>query len=130
VTADSMSEAGKHLRAHRLRRLAQVHTHPSDWTGHSDWDDSMAYSQQPGAISVVLPNFGRGTPTLAAAGVYIRTGAEWHRVPPHEVPQYLRAVPSSLDFRHIGDDNDRSSIKSARRRPWWTFPTIFKHKTG
>src|SRR5579862_8544145 len=49
VPAEAMSAAGKHLRAHRLRRLAQVHTHPGDWTGHSPYDDERAYSQRPGA---------------------------------------------------------------------------------
>ena len=71
VSAEAMSEAGKHLRQYRLRRLAQVHTHPTEWTGHSPWDDELAYSQMPGAISIVLPQFGRSRPSLQDAGCHL-----------------------------------------------------------
>src|ERR1041385_7960663 len=52
VSPDAMSEAGKHLRKHGLVRLAQVHTHPGSWVGHSPEDDRRAYSQELGAVSI------------------------------------------------------------------------------
>src|SRR5438105_998999 len=53
VSPSAMSQAGKHFRAFRLVRLAQVHTHPEAWTGHSPHDDQRAYSQLEGALSIV-----------------------------------------------------------------------------
>jgi hypothetical protein len=117
VEPKAMNEAGKHLRAHRLRRLAQVHTHPTEWTGHSPWDNEWAYSQLPGAISIVLPHFGRTRPRLEQAGVHLRSSAGWRQLTLNEVPQYLRLVPGVLDFRRT---NEPARIKSARRRPWWS----------
>ena len=40
-----------------MRRLAQIHTHPFGWVGHSDYDDEKAFSQREGAISIVVPHF-------------------------------------------------------------------------
>jgi hypothetical protein len=99
VPAEAMSAAGKHLRAHRMRRLAQVHTHPGDWTGHSPYDDKRAYSQRPGAISIVLPSYARNRPTLAEAGVHVRGEDLWRELEPREVDSFVRAVPSVIDLR-------------------------------
>src|SRR6266850_1748286 len=38
VGADTTAEMGRWLRAHELRGLVQVHTHPEKWTGHSPTD--------------------------------------------------------------------------------------------
>jgi hypothetical protein len=69
VSPDAMSQAGKHLRRFQMKRLLQVHTHPSDWVGHSAWDDAKAYSQMAGALSVVLPSHARARPKLEQSGV-------------------------------------------------------------
>jgi hypothetical protein len=123
VLPDAMSAAGKHLRSFRLRRLAQVHTHPSDWTGHSAWDDEWAYSQVPGAISIVLPNFGRERPGLNLAGVHLRTEEGWRQLSPEELPQYVRLVPGILDFRI---PHETARIEPARRRSWWSALAFWK----
>lgn len=99
VSAEAMSEAGQHLRAHGLRRLAQVHTHGGRWVDHSYEDDRRAYSQQDGAVSIVLPHHGKHLPTVADAGVHLREPDGWRRLEPCEVPDYLRVVPGFLDFR-------------------------------
>jgi len=120
VPPDSMSQAGKHLRGFRLRRLAQVHTHPGEWTGHSRWDDEWACSQLPGAISIVLPSFARKRPALADAGVHLHNEAGWRQLSPEEAANELRIVPSLLDFRpKFRHEHERERIEPARRRPWW-----------
>lgn len=127
VTPDAMSQAGKHLRQHHLRRLAQIHTHPTDWTGHSSWDDARAYSQMPGAISVVLPNFGRSRPALEEAGVHLRTETGWQPVQPDKVAQYVRIVPSFFDFRvHPRSEHERQRVESPRRRSWWDIVAFWR----
>jgi hypothetical protein len=117
VPPEAMSEAGKHLRAHKLRRLAQIHTHPTEWTGHSAWDDEWAYSQLPGAISIVLPKFGRGPLSFPDAGVHVRSQVGWKQLSPREVEQQLRVIPHVHDFR---SKDEPARIEQARRRSWWS----------
>ncbi len=99
ISADAMSEAGGHLRAHRLRRLAQVHTHGRRGVDHSHDDDRRAYSQKDGAVSIVLPYHAKRKPEIADAGVHVREPAGWRRLEPSAVADYLRVVPGFLDFR-------------------------------
>lgn len=99
ISADAMSQAGEHLRAHRLRRLAQVHTHGDRGVGHSSEDDRRAYSQQDGAVSIVLPYHAKRKPTIADAGVHVREPGGWRRLEPYEISDHLRVVPGFLDFR-------------------------------
>ncbi len=124
VAPDAMSEAGKHLRALRFRRLAQVHTHPTEWTGHSPWDNEWAYSQLPGAISIVLPHFARRQPRLEQAGVHLRLDAGWRQLSPQEVSQHIRLIPGILDFRRT---NESARIQPARKRSWRSVFTFWKH---
>jgi len=52
----SMRTLMGHLRAHRLKVVAQVHTHP-DRAFHSEADDKWAVVRHRGALSLVLPRF-------------------------------------------------------------------------
>jgi hypothetical protein len=99
VTADAMSAAGKHLRAHRMRRLAQVHTHPAEWTGHSPFDDERAYSQRPGAVSIVLPHYARRRPSPSEAGIHVRAEQGWIELDAAAAQAFIRVVPSEINLR-------------------------------
>ncbi len=118
VPPEAMSEAGKHLRRFKLRRLAQVHTHPAEWVGHSAWDDEWAYSQLPGAMSIVLPHFGRTRPRLDQAGVHLRSTAGWRQLSHDDLLAHVRLVPGVLDFRRT---HEPKRIEPPRKRPWWSF---------
>ena len=96
VPADAVSEAGRHMRTERMKRVAQVHSHGNDWVGHSHTDNDRAYSQRPGAISVVVPFHGTTRPDIAECGVHLRTEAGWRCVRPDSV---IKIVPSVLDYR-------------------------------
>lgn len=99
VTAENMSRAGRHLSVHDLRRLAQIHDHPEEWTGHSRFDDEMAYSQRPGSLSIVVPHFAGCSPGLSDCGVHRRERRGWRELSPDEVREELRLVPSTIDLR-------------------------------
>lgn len=128
VSPESMSQAGQHFRALGMVRLAQVHTHPDAWTGHSQWDDSHAYSQMPGAVSIVLPHFGRRGPSLDDAGLHLRTGGGWTEIAREQAAELIRVVPSLLDFRPKRKaDHARQDLRPARKRPWWSFLAFWRN---
>lgn len=121
VSSDAMSQAGKHLRQFRLRRLAQVHTHPTSWVGHSPWDDAKAYSQMDGAVSLVLPNHARTRPRLSEAGVHVRTASGWEQLTVQNAAGVVRVTPSHLDFRiDLESLNERPRLQPPRKRSWWS----------
>jgi len=99
VTAEAMSQAGRHFRAYHLQRVAQVHTHPGDWVDHSQYDDEMAYSQHLGAVSIVMPNHARSRPALSNCGVHVREEQGWRMLAQSEISSYISLVPGLLDFR-------------------------------
>lgn len=121
VSPDAMSQAGKHLRRFQLRRLAQVHTHPGPWVGHSPWDDAKAYSQLEGAVSLVLPNHARARPRLEEAGVHLRRAGGWEQLTAQTVAEVIRVTPSYLDFRaDLEKPHEQPSFQPPRKRPWWS----------
>lgn len=96
VSAEAVSVAGRHLLTGRMIRLAQVHSHGDDWVEHSAVDDDRAYSQRPGAISIVVPFHGTTRPPVTECGVHLRTETRWRRVDPASV---ITIIPSVLDHR-------------------------------
>jgi hypothetical protein len=94
-----MDEAGEHLFEHEVRRIAQVHTHPTDWVGHSSYDDAHAYSQSVGAVSIVLPAYGKKPSTLESCGVHVKEAHRWRELSNDEKSQTVRFIPSLFDFR-------------------------------
>ena len=99
ISASEMSRAGGHLRRLHLMRLAQIHSHPATWTGHSPYDDEMAFSQRDGAISIVVPNYAGSAPGIADCGVHVRQPDGWHELNPREKSDAVQLVPSIVDLR-------------------------------
>lgn len=119
VRADAVSQAGRHLRVDRMTRVAQVHSHGSDWVGHSPTDDDRAYSQRAGAVSIVVPFHGTTRPDVVDCGVHVRTDAGWQLVTPGSV---IKVIPSVLDHRSTKWASPRNSATSGgiffRFRAW------------
>jgi hypothetical protein len=99
ISPDAMSRAGGHLRHLGMLRLAQIHSHPSAWTGHSDHDDEFAFSHRDGAISIVVPHYGSCSPGLHDCGVHVCLDGAWHEIPRNSIDDVVRMLPSILDFR-------------------------------
>ncbi len=99
VSADAMSEAGKHFRLFGMERLAQVHSHPGRGVKHSSFDDENAYSQSDGSVSIVLPEHARHRPDLMHCGIHIRESHGWRYLSTAEIERAMRIVPGCLDFR-------------------------------
>lgn len=99
VAAAEMRRSGRHLRQMGLLRLAQIHSHPGGWTGHSSYDDEMAFSQRDGAISIVVPDFAGCAPGLADCGIHVRDPRGWRELDHTEKPDLVQIVPSLVDLR-------------------------------
>lgn len=56
---------------HQIKVLADVHTHPGEWTEQSYSDQSNPIISQPGHVAIILPSFAsRKWPSLTGAGIY------------------------------------------------------------
>lgn len=89
------------MRQQKLTNLAQIHTHPIDYcVDHSPYDDAHAYSTQPGALSLVFPDYGLMTSfDLKGVGVHERIGTGWARLNRSEVLSRIRLIDDFADFR-------------------------------
>lgn len=97
ISSAAMSEAGQHLSDYV--RIAQVHTHPGDWVGHSEHDDDFAYSRHEGAISIVIPNYGTGRTGFASSAVHVFRAGNWDELRSDEKADFITLIPSKFDFR-------------------------------
>lgn len=79
--------------------LGQAHSHPSSMVGHSTTDDRDTFAQFPGAISVVVPHFGRRGMQLDECGVHRQLNGRYRRLRGDAIRRHLRVLPSLADFR-------------------------------
>lgn len=74
----------RQLRDEQRSVRVQVHTHPSE-AFHSHTDDAFPMIQTRGFLSLVIPHFGLGEPTLAGVALYeLEDGGRWHELDPLE----------------------------------------------
>ncbi|HXA42241.1 MAG TPA: hypothetical protein VNV65_04910 [Candidatus Solibacter sp.] len=121
VSAEAISEAGRHLREHGLTRLVQVHTHGGAGRVHSGRDDEMAYSRRPGALSVVLPHHASRRPAPLEGTVHLRREAEWSVLDVDVAAEHLRIVPAHLSFARKSWNEfqtDMPATSAAVSTPW------------
>lgn len=122
ISVEAMSEAGAHLRKRSMTRLAQVHTHGGSGCRHSGRDDVLAYSQRPGALSIVLPYHAIRRPRLTDGVVHIRAAESWIPLKAAEVPAWVQEVPLHFTFwRNTWDSSptgisDRSAGRFSGRQ--------------
>jgi hypothetical protein len=96
ISTEAMSQAGQHLDL--LTRIAQIHTHPGPWIGHSEIDDALAYSHHDGAVSIVLPEYGKSVASLSQAAIHMCENGKWRELKGAE-REAVRILPSKFDFR-------------------------------
>jgi hypothetical protein len=77
--------------------LGQAHSHPGGHVDHSLVDDHETFARFDGAISVVVPWFGRYGFALDQCGVHRHIDGRFQRV--HAVAEHLRLLPSIKDLR-------------------------------
>lgn len=88
------------MRKQGLIAVAQVHTHPAAWVGHSRYDDERAYSTRDASLSLVWPHYGHAVGhDLEGIGVHERRNGRWEQLRDEEVGQRVRVVDSLADHR-------------------------------
>lgn len=107
IPADGVRAMGRALRAAGLVNVAQLHTHPDEWVGHSTWDDTHAFSLRDGALSIVWPQYGHTLPPRPAWGVHECQGHVWRELTGDEAAARIRVVPAVLDLRAAHPDDER-----------------------
>lgn len=95
----SMAKLARELVRSNTVVLAQAHTHPADWVGHSEYDDTHAYSTRDGALSLVWPNYGRGSPPLECVGIHELREGKWEPLSPPQRHTRIHVVEDTFDYR-------------------------------
>ena len=80
-----------------LVHLGQAHSHPGWQVSHSSIDDVDTFARRDGALSVVLPWFGRYGFHLGQCGVHRHIDGRFRHV--RDVNEHVRIVPGFADLR-------------------------------
>lgn len=88
------------LARHELSLVAQVHSHPGDWVGHSDGDDAGALVRFQGFWSLVVPQYARaGMLPLQSVGIHLFEDGAFRRLGWEAVAARVRVLPAMVDLR-------------------------------
>lgn len=107
---------------HGMHYLLQIHTHPpGSSTHHSHRDDAGAFSDEPGFVSIVIPDFAERGLDLAdpAATIHERTRVTanntrgWRVWSREEVLDRIRVVPLEKDYQSKQPESRRVAGWSA-----------------
>jgi hypothetical protein len=80
-----LTELFLELGAQGSRVVAQLHTHPGGWVGHSGIDDGFAVLPVPGLVSIVVPRFATGGIQSSGSGIFVLTDTGTWRADPASV---------------------------------------------
>ena len=73
--------------------IAQLHSHPTE-AFHSEMDDDIPVATAVGSLSLVIPDFGRGSFSFTTTAVYrLTAAARWARVSPTDAERLLLFTP-------------------------------------
>jgi hypothetical protein len=76
VPGDELHRINMWLHRHRLRLIAQIHSHPTE-AYHSDTDDRYAIATSLGSISIVIPDFAVRPFQLEDCAAYRLSNRPW-----------------------------------------------------
>ena len=79
--------------------LGQTHSHPASNVRHSPIDDRDTFARFEGALSVVVPYFGRYGLDLHTSGVYRHINGRFEQILPDVMAGHLVVLPGFADLR-------------------------------
>jgi hypothetical protein len=77
--------------------IGQAHSHPGRHVAHSQVDDEEGFARFDGAISLVVPWFGKYGMTIEECGVHRHINGKYLRV--YDLDAHLRILPGFADLR-------------------------------
>ncbi|MDQ4123242.1 MAG: hypothetical protein M3209_17535 [Acidobacteriota bacterium] len=82
-----------------LMLLGQAHSHPGSGVKHSPTDDRETFASFEGAISVVVPNYGREQINLETCGIHRHLDGAFQYIETPEIFDHIQVLPGEADFR-------------------------------
>lgn len=82
--------------------LGQAHSHPRHRVRHSRVDDRDTFANFDGAISIVVPYYGRKGLKLRRCGVHRHLAGRYRVISPSRVSEHIRLFPAAIDLRLQG----------------------------
>lgn len=79
--------------------LGQAHSHPGGGVRHSVTDDKETFARFDGAISVVVPHFGKEGINLESCGIHRHLNGAFQFIESSAVSDHIRVLPGEADFR-------------------------------
>jgi len=79
--------------------IGQAHSHPAHKVRHSWVDDRDTFARFEGAISIVVPYFGRRGINLRRCGVHRHCDGKFRVVGRAQLDQHIVVIPGEADFR-------------------------------
>ena len=86
VTESAFADVARRARAMGLGILAQVHSHPSRDTRHSDGDDDLVLMPFENMLSLVAPNYGRNLRAITDFSIHQFQDHRWVLCDPDSIP--------------------------------------------
>lgn len=100
VSADVIAgaEVVREVRRRELEIIAEIHSHPGHWVGHSIIDDENPFVLADGNISIVVPCLGdEGMEPLWKCGVYLYSVKDgWRRLSEGEIVERFVVVDEEI----------------------------------
>lgn len=93
--------------------LGQAHSHPGSGVRHSPTDDDETFASFDGAISIVVPHYGREGINLETCGIHRHTGGAFRFIETSEISEHIKVLPGEADFRKKKAAKGKSKNKSA-----------------
>ena len=92
------AEVVREVRRRRLEIIAEIHSHPGHWVGHSFIDDENPFVLAEDNISIVVPSFGEeGMEPLWKCGVYLYNVKDgWRRLSKGEIVEGFVVVDQEI----------------------------------
>lgn len=79
--------------------IGQAHSHPGHKVRHSRFDDEHTFARHEGALSVVVPYFGRRGIRINRCGVHRYINGQFRMVGRVDLPRHIVVIPGEKDFR-------------------------------
>lgn len=99
TSAEANAEALTVVVGTPLVLVGQAHSHPANKVRHSRVDDRDTFARFDGAISVVVPYFGRRGVNLGRCGVHRHECGSFRLLGRGEIYRHIVVLPGEADFR-------------------------------